>query len=329
MSRLLLRSAPLIGFRQTVRELGGDPEALIKRVGLSSQVFENPELVIPVDAFRRLLNLAVKETGCDYFGLLMSKHLDLSILGPIGLLLQNSDTVGDAMNQFVQYVPSRFQGQNSMLQIEGEFASASFHLEPTEEDPTQSIILNLCMASKIMKSLCGETWQPIELHTTLKRPEFADILIQHLETPIQFGQENNQCFFKASDLMKKIPTKFGKFGQYLQPVIEEGDRLPEDIVSHAEYLIRMLLPEGKCSLENVTTLLYTSERSLQRHLKTRGTSFSELVDKTRISITRQQLHHSNLTNSQLAGLLGYTKLSAFTRAFKRWFGVAPSKWKRG
>jgi AraC-like DNA-binding protein len=329
LSKPLLRSASLISFRQTVRELGGDPEALVKKVGLSPQVLDNPELVIPVDPFRHLLNLAAEETGCAYFGLLLSKHMDLSFLGPIGLLLQHSDTVGDALNLFVQYIPGWFQGQNLMLKIDGEYAMLSYQSEATGEDNQQSLILGIGLAPMIMKSLCGESWQPIELHTTLKRPEFADILIQHLEAPIRFGQEGNQIIFKASDLNRNLPAKSGKFGQYLQPLMAERDRLSEDILSHTEFLIRLLLPEGKCSLENITTLLYTSERSLQRNLKTRETSFRQLVDKTRMSIARQQLQQSNLTNSQLAGLLGYTELSAFTRAFKRWFGVAPSKWKRG
>ncbi len=71
--------------------------------------------------------------------------------------------------------------------------------------------------------------------------------------------------FKASDLKIKIPKRFGKFGRYLQPLVKGRERLPEDTVSHTEYLIRLLLPEGKCSLEKISALLYTSNRSLQRN----------------------------------------------------------------
>jgi len=80
-------------------------------------------------------------------------------------------------------------------------------------------------------------------------------------------------------------------------------------------------------VENVTSLLSTNERSLQRKLKASGTSFRQLVEKTRKSIAQQQLRYSDLSKTQLAYILGYSELSAFTRAFKRWFGVAPSKWK--
>ncbi len=327
MSNLLIRSAPLIGFRQAVLELEGDPEGLVKRVGLGLQVLDNPELIIPHDVFLRLLNLTAEETGCEYFGLLLSKHLDLSLLGPIGLLLQHSDTAGDALHLFSKYFPTRFQGQELTVQVEGELASLHSHYKATEEGIRPLMLLSAGVGFMLMKSLCGESWRPVELHSTWERPDFADILIQHLEAPVRFGQERNQMFFKASDLNKKISMKFGKFRRYLQPLIEEGDRLPEDIVSHTESLIRILLPEGKCSMENVTALLYTSERSLQRNLKAKGTSFRQLMDRIRKSIALQQLRHSDLSKSQLAYMLGYTELSAFTRAFKRWFGVAPSKWR--
>ncbi|MBT4268733.1 MAG: helix-turn-helix transcriptional regulator [Deltaproteobacteria bacterium] len=77
----------------------------------------------------------------------------------------------------------------------------------------------------------------------------------------------------------------------------------------------------------IASLLYIDKRTLQRKLKTRGTSFSRLVEETRKSIALQYLHHSDLSNSQLAYMLGYSELSAFTLAFKGWFGVAPSKWR--
>jgi AraC-like DNA-binding protein len=325
---LLIRSAPLIGFRDTVRELGGDPERMLKEAGLSPLVLENPELIIPFDAFLRLMNIAVQDTGCEYFGLLLSKHLDLSILGAIGLLLQHSDTVGDALNSLVRYYPTRFQGAELELKVEEEIAYLYNHNKQSKEDIKQNVYLSAGVGLTLMKSLCGKDWTPTELHMTDKLPEFADYLSQFFGAPVRFSQDQNRMVFGASDLNKKIAGKFGQLGRYVQPQIDEMEnQLPTDIVSRTEYLIRILLPEGNCNAENITSLLSTNERSLQRKLKARGTSFRQLVEKVRKSIALQQLRHSDFSKSQLAYVLGYTELSAFTRAFKRWFGVAPSKWK--
>ncbi len=123
-------------------------------------------------------------------------------------------------------------------------------------------MLSLGLGVKVMRSLCGETWQPVEIHFNFEPPEFADILVQRLMAPIRFGQESNQIFFNACDLNKTLPAKYGKFGRYLNPLMAEGNALPEDTVVHTKYLIRMLLPDGKCSMRHVSALMNTSERSL-------------------------------------------------------------------
>ncbi|MCP4757764.1 MAG: helix-turn-helix domain-containing protein [Proteobacteria bacterium] len=74
-------------------------------------------------------------------------------------------------------------------------------------------------------------------------------------------------------------------------------------------------------------MLSLGEKTLQNKLRARGTSFRLLVGQVRQSIARQHLRQSTLSIIQLAYKLGYSELSAFTLAFKRWFGIAPSKMK--
>ena len=328
MPKLLIRSAPLIGFRETVLELGGDPEGMLKKIGLSPLVLDNTELIIPFVSYLRLLNLAAKDTDCEHFGLLLSKHLDLSVFGVIGLLLQHSDTVGDALSSLVRYYPTRFQGVELELKVEGELAYLYNHSIQSEEDTKQNTYLSAGVGLTLMKSLCGESWELIELQTTDKPPESTDYLTRHLGAPIRYNQDRNCMVFNASDLRKKISVKFAQMKRFIQPQIDEMEnQLPTDIVTHTEYLIRILLPDGGCYIENISSLLSINGRSLQRKLKARGTSFRQLVEKVRKSIAQQHLRHSGLSKSQLAYVLGYTELSTFTRAFKRWFGMAPSKWK--
>ncbi|MNF17228.1 HTH-type transcriptional regulator VirS [compost metagenome] len=43
-------------------------------------------------------------------------------------------------------------------------------------------------------------------------------------------------------------------------------------------------------------------------------------------MTVRYLKESDLTLIQIAGILGYSDQSAFTRAFQRWYGVSPREW---
>jgi len=135
--------------------------------------------------------------------------------------------------------------------------------------------------------------------------------------------------YYLSDLNIKRPMDFHQMKYIIQPQIDKMEhQLPNEIVGHTKQLIRILLPDGKCNIENITSLLSTSERSLQRKLKASGTSFRQIVEGVRKTTAKQHILHSDLSNSQLAYLLGYSELSVFTRAFKHWFGVSPSQWKK-
>ena len=70
-----------------------------------------------------------------------------------------------------------------------------------------------------------------------------------------------------------------------------------------------------------------SSWSLQRRLRDLGLSFSTMVDKVRCELATHYLRQHQLPISNLAPLLGYSEVSAFSRAFRRWFGVSPRQWR--
>ena len=89
------------------------------------------------------------------------------------------------------------------------------------------------------------------------------------------------------------------------------------------------LPDGPPTGEAVAARLHLSARSLQRRLADEGNSFSELLDATRLELARSYLEAGTHTVGEVTFLLGYSDASAFSRAFKRWTGVAPSAWPVG
>jgi AraC-like DNA-binding protein len=67
-----------------------------------------------------------------------------------------------------------------------------------------------------------------------------------------------------------------------------------------------------------------SPRTLQRHLSEEGTGFSELLDALRHELALEYVRDMQRPLGEVAYLLGYSELSAFLRAFKRWTGKTPS-----
>jgi AraC-like DNA-binding protein len=71
-----------------------------------------------------------------------------------------------------------------------------------------------------------------------------------------------------------------------------------------------------------------STRTLQRQLKERGVDFKQLTEETRRRFAVNYLKERKNTLTEVAFLLGYSELSAFNRAFKRWTGSTPLEYRR-
>ena len=52
-------------------------------------------------------------------------------------------------------------------------------------------------------------------------------------------------------------------------------------------------------------------------------TFSEVLESLKSHLAQRYLADPSLSISQIAWLLGYQEVSAFTHAFKRWTGRAP------
>jgi AraC-like DNA-binding protein len=99
---------------------------------------------------------------------------------------------------------------------------------------------------------------------------------------------------------------------------------PPTFSAKVQAMLASLLPKGPPHRDDVAAQLMMSERTLQRRLAEEGTSFTNLVDDTRRELARQSLCVGELSLKMLSFQLGFSEPSAFYRACKRWFGMAPS-----
>ncbi|MCA9541144.1 MAG: AraC family transcriptional regulator [Myxococcales bacterium] len=99
--------------------------------------------------------------------------------------------------------------------------------------------------------------------------------------------------------------------------------LEPGLVVQVERHILHRLPSGTPSLVEVARDLGQSPRTLRRRLAEAGTGFSEVLDRVRQREADHLLRAGRSTVAEVAWLLGFSDASAFTRAFRRWFGTAP------
>jgi AraC-like DNA-binding protein len=108
------------------------------------------------------------------------------------------------------------------------------------------------------------------------------------------------------------------------------ERMPDEggDASRARAAIADELPGREPSLASVARRLGTSPRTLQRRLDAEGTSFVAEVDHVRRMRAETFLRAPDVSIAEVSWLLGFAEQSAFTRAFRRWTGAAPTEWRR-
>ncbi len=91
-----------------------------------------------------------------------------------------------------------------------------------------------------------------------------------------------------------------------------------------DYLIYLLDKPGP-NLDSASESFAMAERTLRRKLVAEGTSFREVLEWVRRDICHLYFLEGKRQLSDISTLLGYSELSAFTRAYTSWYGHPPSK----
>ena len=99
---------------------------------------------------------------------------------------------------------------------------------------------------------------------------------------------------------------------------------PADLVKCVRAIVRKEL--GHCLAADIARRLGMELRSLERHLSSEGTTFREISREMQLQAS-QRLLKTGASVSEVAKALGFSEVSAFTRAFRRWSGETPSAWK--
>jgi AraC-like DNA-binding protein len=110
----------------------------------------------------------------------------------------------------------------------------------------------------------------------------------------------------------------------------DGPYSPHDTAPFIQDLRRVLrieLLRDTCSAVTVARLFSMHRRTLNRHLRVEGLAFRQVANEVRFEIACELLENTDMALSQVAAVLRYSELSAFTRAFRRWSGQAPSAWR--
>jgi AraC-like DNA-binding protein len=133
-----------------------------------------------------------------------------------------------------------------------------------------------------------------------------------------------QMFSGFEEPEHERPNPFVAFLEALGGAIERRGQEPPSFCRQVEAVVEPLLANGGANIDRVASQLGLSRQTLYRRLKAEGETFEHLLDGLRHRLALQLIRDGGLSVKQASWRLGFSEPAAFSRAFKRWTGSAPS-----
>jgi AraC-like DNA-binding protein len=324
-----VRIGATLALPAVLRSLGADPAEVLAEAGFDLSLFDDPDNQVSYASRNRLMRHCADRTRCPHFGLLVGQLGGLQSLGLVGLLVKHSPDVGTALRRLVRHAHLHVRGAVTTLALDGDLAILGYEIyQPRAEATDQAGDGAVALMSNIVRALCGPEWKPVEVRLAHRKPKDVGPYRRCFRAPLRFDAEQNALVFSAGWLSCRLPDSDPELRRLLEREIDtlemrHGDDFPEQVRS----LLRTAVTTGHARADQVAALFSMHSRTLNRRLNAFGTGFRQLVDESRFEIARQMLEDSALEVSQIASMLDYADASAFTRAFRRWSGTTPARWR--
>jgi AraC-like DNA-binding protein len=328
----LVRAAALTGYFAVAEELRLDVAPLLRKAALSRTMIEDPEQMIPARAVIRLLEDSAEASGCITFGLHMAERRGLADLGMVSLLIAHQPTLGEALAVLGEY-RNRINS-NLVLRIE-RFDKMALLREAFALDPPltsrQADDLAIAVLDRMCRSVLGSGWQPNSISFGYGPPPASERKVYQrlFSCRVEFGSEFDGILIDASLLDRPNPRSEPALALHARKLVEAmvdpGERTMADEVEQA---ILLLLPGGRATIEMVAGTLGINVRTLQRRLGHEGTTFSAVLDRVRIRETMRHFAHRRHRLTDIANMLGYASLGAFSRWYNDRFDESPTEGRK-
>jgi len=309
---------------------GTDGRSLARQAGIDEQSLRDPAGRAPVTATGRLWRLAVAATGDPCFGLFASRYLSFPAFPALGVAILASASARDAFTRLVRYSRIVSDAAEYRLDDDGDRCRLIISIAPDARLENESVDAIVSLKVRTLRTLHGDRrCGPLSVTLKRPRPSPSDAFDRFFRAPVTFGADGNVLEFDRALIDAALPAAHAELALRSDEVMarEIAERGEAGLASKVNALIRDRLPAGEPSQEEIAKALGIGARTLQRRLAEEGLPFAEIVARTREEMARNLLREGRWSITEIAFSLGFREASSFSRAFRKWTGQTPSRFR--
>ena len=328
----MISIAATAGLLEAITAAGGNADQILQTWDLDRSVFSKSDGFIPCCAFAGILKDAAQATGDDCFGLHFGENFQPKNIGPLAYVALNSPTIATGIQNVERYLHVYDSSAKWFFTVEGNRGYIRYVLTDIGFEPLrQSNEHGMTIIVNTLRMMVGSQWAPQEVQFAHAAPEQTSEHHRIFRAPVVFGCETNALVIERDFIEREVPAAdqqlYQIMKQYLDQVLSE---IPQEdaVLSSIRKAVAESMRDGDPKLSRVAKKVSMGPRTLQRRLKEYGSDFKKLVEDTRQRFAVSYLKDRKNSLTEVAFLLGYSEVSAFNRAFKRWTHSTPLSYQR-
>lgn len=319
----------LVGLR-LVELHGIEPQAFAQRIGLARTTPAEANNRLPSDLADKAFRLAMELIPEPAFALKAAQCWHPSHLGVLGYAWLSSGSLRTALQRMQRYL--RILGQRASCRCEETTEGLRFSLDSGRGDtPVGHVVTDFALS--IILSLCRTNLDPSlrAVAAGLSRPAPVDRqpYDDFFGCPVAFFAAADYFVLSRRDAEIPLPTANQELARTFDDIlaVQLAELRDDDLEARCKAYLLLQLTSGEPGEQGLASALAMSPRTLQRKLGELGLTYRGMLEKTRYDLAMRYLDDPGKSVTDITFLLGFSEQSAFTRAFKRWHGQAPTAYR--
>lgn len=308
---------------------GASRAGLLERSGIDASILADQDNRVAMSCYQALVAAASDLTGDPALAMHYAEQVDLSELSVVGLVTHASATMMDALMQLNRYgqlvaevdvgLAQRFEivrEGNSIWLVDNRLNADAFP-ELTEITFARLVSGPRNFTDKLHLGA---------VHFTHSAPAYVDEYQRVFRAPVTFNCGRNAMMLDESWLTHPVALTphyaFGILSEHADALLRQLEA-GKTFRTEVERQLMLILHLGNATIDSVSGQMAMSRQTLYRKLKAEGTTFEKVLDELRRKLAWHYMDGEKVSVNETAYLVGFSDPSAFSRAFKRWYGKGP------
>jgi AraC-like DNA-binding protein len=317
-------------FWRQIEDYGIDAEPLFRKHGIPKSTLFDHNARISDLKIDRISAEVVKQTEDPFFGLKEEKYFLPSHMGPLGFAWLASTSLRSAMERLQRSIKVLHEQLEIEISEKPDTLIVSANASSPYADPVYRADAQLAILTRMCRFICGDEWNPVKVTYIHPSPADTSYYFQLFRCPVEFNAGKNSMHVDRQKAEQRLTGSNKQLAQLNDHIVIRylASQAKADIVNKVKAAILAKLGEGSVTEATIADELHMSTRNLNRKLVAHNTSFKAVLLEIRSELASQYISDASLTLTEISYMLGFSEISSFSRAFKRWTGQSPSEARR-